>query len=409
MTGSVAPLHSNFTPARGLQVVDFVCRKMQKQMASDVSLGGSWFKLFLKYDRDSSGMVDFGELEHVLRREVKIRKTEISDEELKLLWATFDADGSGFVTIKEFSGFMRRYQHFGKAAFAGKVPITPMANIKDLSKAILDAGRELMKEQDTLNIEEVASIFQGTEYEQFASWLSANHGRYDDDGNGKIEMHELEHAIFEFQLEMERDKARLTVGKPLAGSASMGNLTGAFGDTNSLTKSSSLASLRDPPGYCTIAGYSSIKREGAIMGNVPLRASDWEPVAEKLRIDFETKREFRDRYEDTTFTGAPATSLTKLPLESYRAGAHMHNFVSTRWGGVRSRNSKPILIKGSILPPEEKKFLEQVRESHKPSFWPQPMQNDLHWCQRLSAIPTMSSVIRTQNKYEELTSKIKHF
>lgn len=175
-----------------------------------------------------------------------------------------------------------------------------------------------------------------------------------------------------------------------------------------MTQSASLAALRDPPGYCTVAGYSSIKREGPIMGNVPLRASDWENVAEKLRIDFEKKREMRDRYDDTTFTGAPSTTLTKLPLESYRAGAHMHNFVPTRWGGHRSRNSKPILIKGTILPPEEKLFLEAVRESHKPAFWPEPMQKDLHWCQRLSAIPTMSSIINTQTKYENLVSKMHH-
>lgn len=81
---------------------------MQQQMKHDVSLGGSWFKLFQRYDADSSGMLDFGELVHVLRKEVKIRKTEVSDKEMHLLWATFDSDGSGFVTIKEFSGFMRR-------------------------------------------------------------------------------------------------------------------------------------------------------------------------------------------------------------------------------------------------------------------------------------------------------------
>jgi len=114
---------------------------MEHQMHTDISLGGSWFKLFKKYDRDSSGLVDFAEMEHVLRKEVKIRKTEISDEELNLLWATFDSDGSGHVTIKEFSGFMRRYQKFGKKAFSGKIPITPMSNVKDLSAKIMAKGR----------------------------------------------------------------------------------------------------------------------------------------------------------------------------------------------------------------------------------------------------------------------------
>lgn len=98
-----------FTPSRGLKVVDFVCKKMQRQMKHDVSLGGSWFKLFQRYDRDSSGQLDFGEMEYVLRKEVKIRKTEVSDEELHVLWGTLDADGSGQVSIKEFAGFMRRY------------------------------------------------------------------------------------------------------------------------------------------------------------------------------------------------------------------------------------------------------------------------------------------------------------
>ena len=179
--------HSNFTPQRGLKVVDFVCRKMQQQMKHDVSLGGSWFKLFQKYDADSSGMLDFGELVHVLRKEVKIRKTEVSDNELHLLWATFDSDGSGFVTIKEFSGFMRRYQHFGKASFLGKIPITPMANVKELSNAIMEAGKAMMKEDNKLVLDEVTTQFQGTEYQEFAGWLHANADRYDECGNGRID------------------------------------------------------------------------------------------------------------------------------------------------------------------------------------------------------------------------------
>ncbi|GMH71450.1 hypothetical protein TrST_g6014 [Triparma strigata] len=405
--------HSNFTPQRGLKVVDFVCRKMQQQMKHDVSLGGSWFKLFQKYDADSSGMLDFGELVHVLRKEVKIRKTEVSDNELHLLWATFDSDGSGFVTIKEFSGFMRRYQHFGKASFLGKIPITPMANVKELSNAIMEAGKAMMKEDNKLVLDEVTTQFQGTEYQEFAGWLHANADRYDEDGNGRIEIHELETAIHEFQLEMDRDKARLAAGGPettLKTAASMPNL-GAFNTTrpinpyNFMTMNEKMKSIRE---YRTIAGYSSVERAGPIMGRIPHRASDWAPVAEKLRIDLDLKKTTRDRYEDTTFTGAPSTSLTKLPLASYKAGAHMHNYVNTRWGGWRSRNDKVMLIKNTILPPEEKQFLEQVRESHKPPMWPKPMEEDLHWSQRLSTIPTMSKLMQSQSRYEDLVGKMKH-
>lgn len=149
-SGSHVDHYKKFTPKRGLKVVDFVCKKMQHQMKTDISLGGSWFKLFQRYDRDSSGMLDFGEMEHVLRKEVKIRKTEVSDEELHLLWGTFDADGSGHVTIKEFAGFMRRYQRFGAKSFSGKIPITPMGNVKELANAVMEEGRKHMTEDNKL-------------------------------------------------------------------------------------------------------------------------------------------------------------------------------------------------------------------------------------------------------------------
>mmetsp|Transcript_22346 Transcript_22346/g.46457 ORF Transcript_22346/g.46457 Transcript_22346/m.46457 type:complete len:419 (+) Transcript_22346:127-1383(+) len=408
-----------FTPSRGLKIVDFVCRKMQRQMKHDVSLGGSWFKLFQRYDRDSSGMLDFGEMEYVLRKEVKIRKTEVSDDELHILWGTFDADGSGTVSIKEFAGFMRRYQRFGASSFSGKIPITPMGNVKELATSIMEEGRKHMKEDNKLVIEEIVVHFEGTEYEQFAQWLHANHARYDEDGNGRFEIGELEHAIHEFQLEMERDKARLTGKSPdpapaMTQSQSLPNLGSAYltgkeyrpaNPYNAMTMEDKMRSIRD---YRTVAGYSSISRSGVIMGNVPHRASDWQDVADKLRVDLEGKKECRERYEDTTFTGAPSTSITKLPLASYNAGAHMHNYVPTKWGGWRSRYDKPQLIKGIILPPEEREFMEQVKHSHTAPFWPKPMEDDLHWCQRLSTIPTMGSLIRTQNKYEELVGKMKH-
>lgn len=227
--------------------------------------------------------------------------------------------------------------------------------------------------------------------------------------------------MHEFQLEMERDRARIAAGggKPesntggLQTSASMPNLGTSYAMSqvrpinpyNFMTMDEKMKSIRD---YRTIAGYSSINREGPIMGKIPHRASDWEPVAEKLRIDFEGKREMRDRYEDTTFTGAAATSLTKAPLASYKAGAHMHNYVSTRWGGWRSRQDKVMLIKNTILPPEERMFLEQVRESNRPHMWPKPLPDDLHWSQRLSAVPTMSKLIETQDRCEDLVGKMKH-
>jgi len=284
----------------------------------------------------------------------------------------------------------------------------------------MEEGRKHMKEDNKLVIEEICVHFEGTDYEQFAQWLHANHIRFDEDGNGRFEIQELEHAVSEFQLEMEKDKARLS-GKTvpesvqtMGHSQSLPNLGSSYLMTqnyrpanpyNALSMGDKMRTIRD---YRTVAGYSSISRSGVIMGNIPHRASDWQDVADKLRVDLEGKKETRDRYEDTTFTGAASTSITKLPLASYNAGAHMHNYVTTKWGGWRSRYDKPILIKNTILPPEEREFLEQVKLSHTAPMWPKPMEDDLHWCQRLSMIPTMGSLIRSQNKYEELVGKMKH-
>jgi len=285
-----------------------------------------------------------------------------------------------------------------------------------------------MVEDGKLEIDGICRFFQGSEYEQFTQWLVANKDIYDADGSGTFDLPELEEALHEFIIEMDRDRARLSASK------STGNLHTTMNATNtnvidgpqspmsqggvsrtmnkSFSDGSLLASNRfdmtqDPHVYKTVAGYSSINRAGPIMGNIPNRASDYQGLLAKLKKDFDEKKEMRDRYEDTTFTGAPATSITSIPLDSYKAGAHMHNYVHTRWGGLRSRNDKPILIKGTILPPEEKRFLEQVRESHKPPMWPKPYDKDLHWCQKLDQVQTMSSLIRKQQRYEGLVARLK--
>lgn len=402
------PRAPRFTPARSLKVVDFVCRKMQKQMSSDVSLGGSWFKLFKRYDRDSSGLVEFGELEYVLRKEVKILKTEISDEELHLLWGTFDSDGSGYITIKEFSGFMRRYARFGANSFAGKVPITPMGNVKELALSIMMAGKAMMKEDNRLSVEDLEVQFRGTEYEQFVGWLMANVDRFDEDASGTIDIKELEAAIGEFIHEMERDKARIQSSKSLKSSSSTPALhtAGPLPGIPGLGSSASASSLPGVRGYRTIAGYSSISRQGPIMGQIPFTSESGVQLHDRLLADLQLAKELRNRYEETTFTGAPATSLTPLPIESYVAGAHLNSSVETRWGGWRSRYDRPILIKNTILPPEERRFLEQVRESHKPSMWPKPLEKGMHWCQKLNSIPTMCQLLRKQQKFEDFVGKI---
>ena len=43
----------------------------------------------------------------MLREELKLKKKDLSDDELKALWKALDADLSGFVSTEEFGRFMR--------------------------------------------------------------------------------------------------------------------------------------------------------------------------------------------------------------------------------------------------------------------------------------------------------------
>ena len=90
-------------------VLKYTIHKMQRALSSNPVLGGSWYKLFQKFDVDGSGKIEFSELLQVLRAEVKVLKTKVSDAELRVVWSAFDKDGDGSITVKEFCGLMRTY------------------------------------------------------------------------------------------------------------------------------------------------------------------------------------------------------------------------------------------------------------------------------------------------------------
>ena len=51
--------------------------------------------------------ISYEELKGMLREELKLKKKDLSDEELKSLWKALDADLGGFVNTEEFGRFMR--------------------------------------------------------------------------------------------------------------------------------------------------------------------------------------------------------------------------------------------------------------------------------------------------------------
>ena len=68
--------------------------------------GRSWTQLFAAVDDDGSGQVTYAELEHAVRKDMKISDGDLSDDRLKALWCLLDADDSNMLNTVEFGKFM---------------------------------------------------------------------------------------------------------------------------------------------------------------------------------------------------------------------------------------------------------------------------------------------------------------
>lgn len=71
----------------------------------------SWYKLFVHMDDDLSGKINFHELQDMIRNELKVPHSRLSDEQMKALWLALDEDKSGLITAGEFGKFMRLGAH----------------------------------------------------------------------------------------------------------------------------------------------------------------------------------------------------------------------------------------------------------------------------------------------------------
>ena len=63
-------------------------------------------KLFRHYDRDNSGVLEFGEFCQAVRRDAKLTKAEVSDTELKKLFDQADTDKGGTIGLDEFKALL---------------------------------------------------------------------------------------------------------------------------------------------------------------------------------------------------------------------------------------------------------------------------------------------------------------
>ena len=78
-------------------------RVRSKFRASSYKQGGQdWTALFRHYDRDNSGGLDFDEFRRACRKDARIRKADVSDEELTEMFEHVDGDGGGTIGLAEF-------------------------------------------------------------------------------------------------------------------------------------------------------------------------------------------------------------------------------------------------------------------------------------------------------------------
>lgn len=81
----------------------------------------SWFQLFNQIDKDGSGFITYDEMREISRRRDQLRllRSEVSDEQLKALWCRLDVDDSNHLTKDEFGAFLKRspVEHHGVKRF----------------------------------------------------------------------------------------------------------------------------------------------------------------------------------------------------------------------------------------------------------------------------------------------------
>ena len=103
-----------------------------KAYKPDADQAIAWLQVFKEVDNDHSGILTFEELRHVVRRLFKLKKSECSEEKLKVIWCALDTDSSDTIQQVEFGRFI-------KLANA-KRPSAPDAN--QLTPRAHVAGRE---------------------------------------------------------------------------------------------------------------------------------------------------------------------------------------------------------------------------------------------------------------------------
>ena len=156
-------------------------------------------QLLKKHDKSKDGSLDAKELRQLIRRDLKVPASEVSDGEIASLVAALDDDGSGSLSVDEFADFVER----GIATFnriddatAAKLQkrlkesvVIAGVSFEDLVQRYDKSGDGLLDEKELKNLIRKDLNIPAREVSDtdIASLVAA----LDDDGGGTLSLHEL--------------------------------------------------------------------------------------------------------------------------------------------------------------------------------------------------------------------------
>jgi len=128
----------------------------------------SWYKLFNHMDDDCSGKIDYHELTDMIRNELRVPTSRLSEDVLQAIWRALDEDDSGLITHGEFGHFMMRGKHIHDVAEAGTVV---MRNAKfATAQQVREEVKEMLAERREQVKAEVAARRDGARNRYSEMW-----------------------------------------------------------------------------------------------------------------------------------------------------------------------------------------------------------------------------------------------
>ena len=347
----------------------------------------------------------------MVRKDLNMNVYKLPDRYLKVCWKHMDRDNSGFITLNEFAGLLRRYSRFGNKAFKQTIglhkahgeTLVELAHDDAAGHAarVMDMADRFVK-NDQLTYSEMSVFLKDTQYQDFLNFMSSDRAREfkldDTDKSMSIDVIELEAAYTRYiQFKADNAKGMSSMLKTRSEASLPGDSVFSLGKDNSTSQS--VRNLRE---YVKIGGFTSINQDKyASLGTKPRSYSDYTDMVNRMQSNLTERQTIRNLSDATCANGEPRYQLTKSPIKSYSGNFYMADTVKTKWGGERSRHDTPQLIKRVIVPPSEQEFIDQLKEHDKAVLWRDTLDPELHWSDRLHQSSTSGNLIHLKIRTEE--------